>query len=198
MRRSLFTWALLLALACATHADAQTSKTSRPPTPPASGTPQTQVSPTALETRIQSQVYIGEPAPLFELDGTEGRPVALTHLKGYWLLLVFEDRRNELAGMKDIEPDLRRLGVKPYGICADKVHVLISYVAKVELPIVLLSDFTGEISQLYGLYDTRMREIRPGFVLIDRQGVVRMALLGQRLPYDEMLALVKSTVITPP
>ena len=39
-----------------------------------------------------------------------------------------------------------------------------------------------------------MRQVRPGFVLIDRQGVVRMALLGQRLPFDEMLALVKSSV----
>jgi len=196
MRRSLFAVALLLALAWTAHAEDQTKKTSRPPTAP--GSPPGQVSPTALESRIQSQIYIGEPAPAFELDGTQGRPVNLAHLKGYWLLLVFEDRRAELTGLKAIEPDLRKLGVKPYGICADKVHVLVSHVAKEKLPVVLMSDFTGEISQLYGLYDGRMRQIRPGFVLIDRRGVVRMALLGQRLPYDEMLALVKSSVISPP
>jgi alkyl hydroperoxide reductase subunit AhpC len=63
------------------------------------------------------------------------------------------------------------------------------------LPIILLSDVTGEISQLYGLYDTRMRQVRPGFVLIDRQGVVRVALLGQQLPFGEMMALVRSSVI---
>jgi peroxiredoxin len=198
MRRTLITVAALLALACAAPAAAQTAKTNRPPTAPTTGSQPGQISPAAMEPRIQSQVYIGEPAPVFELDGTQGRPVNLAHLKGYWLLLVFEDRRTDLTGMKEIEPDLRKLGVKPYGICADKVHVLVSHVQKEKLPVVLMSDFTGEISQLYGLYDTRMRQIRPGFVLIDRQGVVHMALLGQRLPYDEMLALVKSSVITPP
>jgi peroxiredoxin len=191
MRRSLFAVVMLLALAGATGAD-ETSKSAKPITVPAN--PQSPVNPTPQESRIQSQVYIGEQAPGFELDGSQGRPVNLAHLKGYWILLVFDDRRTDLSPMKGIEPDLRRLGVKPYGICADKAHVLKSHAEREQLPIILLSDVTGEISQVYGLYDTRMRQVRPGFVLIDRQGVVRMALLGQRLPFDEMLALVKSAV----
>ena len=137
---------------------------------------------------------MGEQAPGFELDGSRGRPVRLAHLKGYWILLVFADRRTDLTPLKEIEPDLRRLGVKPYGICADKVHVLKSHAEREQLPVILLSDITGEISQLYGLYDTRMRQVRPGFVLIDRQGVVRLALLGQQLSFDKVLALVKTSV----
>jgi peroxiredoxin len=191
MRRSLFAVVVLLALAGAARAD-ETGKNPGPATSPAN--PQSPVSPVPQETRIQSQVYVGERAPDFELDGSQGRPVRLAHLKGYWILLVFEDRRADLTPLKEIEPDLRRLGVKPYGICADKVHVLKSHVEQTQLPIVLLSDVTGEISQLYGLYDTRMRHVRPGFVLINRQGVVRMALLGQQLPFVEMMALVKSSV----
>ena len=84
--------------------------------------------------------------------------------------------------------------MKPYGICADKAHVLKAYAERMRLPFVMLSDVTGEISQLYGLYDTRMSQVRPGFALVDRQGVVRMALLGQHIPFDEMLGLVRSAV----
>jgi peroxiredoxin len=191
MRRSLFAMVMLLALAGAARAD-QTTKTRGPVTPPT--TTQSPVTPTPQEIPIQSQVYVGEPAPGFELDGSQGRPVRLAHLKGYWILLVFADRRTDLTPLKEIEPDLRRLGVKPYGICADKVHVLKARAEREQFPVVLLSDVTGEISQLYGLYDTRMRQVRPGFVLINRQGMVRMALLGQQLPFDEMMGLVKSAV----
>jgi len=191
MRRSLLAVVMLLALAGATRAHGQ-SKSREPVTPPA--TPQSPVSSAPQESRILGQVFVGEQAPGFELDGSQGRPVRLAHLKGYWILLVFADRRTDFTPLKEIEPDLRRLGVKPYGICVDKAHVLKSHVQREQLPVILLSDVTGEISQLYGLYDTRMRQVRPGFVLIDRQGVVRMALLGQRLPFDEMLALVKSSV----
>jgi peroxiredoxin len=191
MRRSLFAVVMLLALAGATRAD-DASKSRGPVTAPA--TEQNPVSATPQESRIQSQVYVGEQAPGFELDGSQGRPVRLAHLKGYWVLLVFADRRADLTPLKEIEPELRRLGVKPYGICADKAHVLKSHAQREQLPVILLSDITGEISQLYGLYDTRMRQVLPGFVLIDRQGVVRMALLGQQLPFGEMMALVKSSV----
>lgn len=191
MRGSLIAVVLLLALTGAVRAD-EANKTKEPVKPPAPG--ETSLSPVPQESRIASQIYVGEQAPDFELDGSQGRPVRLAHLKGYWLLLVFADRRADLAPLKEIEPDLRRLGVRPYGICADKAHVLRAYVQREQLPIVLLSDVTGEISQVYGLYDTRMRLVRPGFTLIDRQGVVRMALLGQKIPFDEILGLVKSSV----
>ena len=194
MRRSLFAVVMLLALAGATRAD-EPSKSKVPVTPPA--IEESPISPVPQENRILSQVYVGEQAPDFELDSSQGRPVRLAHLKGYWILLVFADRRTDLAPLKEIEPDLRRLGVKPYGVCADKAHVLKSHAEREPSPVVLLSDVTGEICQLYGLYDTRMRRVRPGFVLIDRQGVVRMALLGQQLPFDEILALVKSSVVGP-
>ena len=134
-------------------------------------------------------------APPLQVDFTlNGRPVRLARLKGYWLLLVFADRRADLAPLHEIEPRLRRLGVKPYGICGDKAHTLRSFARQRQLPFVLLADVSGEVSQLYGLRDFRTGQIRPGFALINRQGVVRMALLGEALPYDEMLGLVESAV----
>jgi peroxiredoxin Q/BCP len=185
---------MLLALAGTARAGGE-AKPTAPVTPP--DTRAAPISPVPQESHIISQVYVGEPAPDFELDGSEGRPVRLAHLKGYWVLLVFADRRTELEPLNGIEPDLRRLGVRPFGVCADKAYVLKSYAEKKHVPVVLLSDITGEISQVYGLYDTRMRLVRPGFILVDRQGVVRMALLGQQIRFDEMLGLVKSAVAGP-
>lgn len=194
MRRSLFAVVMLLALAGAARAGEQT-KPAVPVVPPT--TPEAPISPVPQESHIASQVYVGEPAPDFELDGSQGRPVRLAHLKGYWILLVFADRRADLKPLNEIEPDLRHLGVRPFGICADKAYTLKSYAEQQRLQIVLLSDVTGEISQVYGLYDTRMRLVRPGFTLIDRHGVVRMALLGQKVGFDEMLGLVKGAVAGP-
>ena len=190
MRRALFVVVMLLA-AVATRA-ADVPKPSSPAAP--SPTRDAPLSPSARESRIASQVYVGEQAPDFELDGSQGQPVRLAHLKGYWILLVFADGRADLSPLRGIEPELRKLGVRPYGICADKAHVLRAYVERQRLPVVLLSDVTGEISQLYGLYDTRMTVVRPGFVLINRQGMVKMALLGQKIPFEDMLGLVRSSV----
>lgn len=193
MKRAILVLCMLL-VAAAASAD-QATKPTTPTVRPSD--PKRPLQPMPVPTAVTSQVYVGETAPDFELDGSEGRPVRLAKLKGYWLLLVFCDRRTELAPMREIEPRLRKLGVKPYGICGDKAHTLVSFARQQQLPLVLLADVTGEISQLYGLRDPRTAQIRPGFVLINRQGVVRMALLGQALPFDEMLGLVESAVTEP-
>ncbi len=190
MKRALFVLCMMLAVGTA-RADQTPKAPGQPlPTTDHKGT----ISPVPVPSTVTSQVYVGETAPDFELDGSEGRPVRLAKLKGYWLLVVFADRRTDLAALQEVEPRLRKLGVKPYGICGDKAHTVVSFARQRQLPFVLLADVTGEVSQLYGLRDMRTGQIRPGFVLINRQGVVRMALLGQALPYDEMLGLVESAV----
>jgi peroxiredoxin len=194
MKRAVLALCLLLAAGTASAADVPKAGGQPLPTPDQ----KTQHSPMPVPSGVTSQVYVGERAPDFELDGSEGRPVRLAKLKGYWLLLVFTDRRADLAPLQEIEPRLRKLGVKPYGVCGDKAYTLVSFARQRQLPFVLLADITGEVSQLYGLYDPRMSQIRPGFVLVNRQGVVRMALLGQALPYDEMLGLVESAVTGQP
>ena len=191
MKRAVFVLSMLLLAAGWAGAD-EVAKSPPPPARP--GEEKTPISAVPVPANVTSQVYVGEPAPDFELDSSEGRPVRLARLKGYWLLLVFADRRADLAPLQEIEPQLRKLGVKPYGICGDKAHTLQSFVRQRQLPFVLLADVTGEVSQLYGLRDPRTAQIRPGFALINRQGTVRMALLGEALPYDEMLGLVESAV----
>jgi peroxiredoxin len=194
MKRAVFVLCVMLAAGTAMAQAHETPKTPSQPVPTTD--PKGTITPVPLPSAVTSQVYVGEAAPDFELDGSEGRPVRLAKLKGYWLLLVFADRRADLVTLQEIEPRLRKLGVKPYGICGDKAHTVTSFARQSQLPFVLLADVTGEVSQLYGLRDTRAGQIRPGFVLVNRQGKVRMALLGEALPYDEMLGLVESAVAT--
>ncbi len=56
------------------------------------------------------------------------------------------------------------------------------------------ADWAGEVSAMYGLYDSERSMISPGFVLVDRDGIVRMALLGQNVPPDQIAALVRFAV----
>ncbi len=191
MMRATCVVVMVLVLTLAGVAGAQENKKS-PPTRP--GSTEAPITPMGTESAITNQIYLGGPAPDFELDGSRGRPVRLEHEKGYWLLIVFADSRTSLAPLKSISGDLRKLGVHAFGVCADKAHVLEAYAEKQQLPFVLLADVTGEISQLYGLYDSKARMIRPGFVILDRQGIVRTALFGQAVPADEVLDMVKFAV----
>jgi peroxiredoxin Q/BCP len=144
---------------------------------------------------LDSELWIGERAPDFELDGSQGRPVHLADLTGQWAVMVFTESRTTLGPLKGINGELRKLGARLYGVCKDGAAALKTYAEREQLPFVVLSDLTGEISQTYGMYDADTDAIQPGVVLLDRKGVVRMALFGQSLHASEVLQLVKHSVI---
>jgi peroxiredoxin len=155
----------------------------RPPAAP-STTPR-------LPARIEGQVYVGDRAPDFEVDGSQGRPVKLSSLHGSWVLLVFANDRALFGRLGPLDAQLREIDVRTLGVCGEKARTLESLSARDSLKVVWLADVTGEISALYGLFDFERSMIRPGFVLIDAGGVVRMALLGQALPPEEIARLVR-------
>jgi peroxiredoxin len=107
---------------------------------------------------------------------------------------VFDGRKEGLRGLKTRVADARSFGVKILGVCDEKAYVLKAWADKEQMPFVLLADPTGEISSMYGLYDGEHSTTGPGFVLVDRDGIVRMALLGQRLPADDILRLARFAV----
>ena len=146
------------------------------------------------ESPIESDVWVGDKAPDFELDGSQGKPVRLSDLRGHWALLVFDDSRTRLADLMAIYGDLNSLGVRPYGISRDGSAALRTFAEREKLPYLLLSDPTGEVSQLYGMYDGENDAIQPGLVLLDPKGVVRTVLLGQALHGPEILLLVRHSV----
>jgi peroxiredoxin Q/BCP len=188
------TAALCLAatLALPVTALAQSGKT---PSPPQTTRPPEAVQyPPQSRVHIYGQVYIGERAPDFSLDGSDGKLLKLSRHKGDWVLLSFSDRKEALAPLREIHDEMRALGVQIVGVCKEKAHTLQVFAARDTLPFVLGADFTGEIAALYGLFDTGRSTISPGLLMIDRDGWVRMALLGQPLPPAHVARLARFAV----
>jgi len=153
---------------------------------------------TALEPRGEAEdgprLWVGEKAPDFELEGSAGRPVRLSTLGGRWVLLVFDESLANLADLRVIQTALDTLGVRPCGICRDDGATLARFARNEGLRYLLLSDATGEVSQLYGMYDDDNEAIIPGIVLLDPKGVVRAVLLGQSLHAAEILQLARHSI----
>lgn len=184
--------ALVLALLLAATASAQEgpkAPPSRPPRDPSS-TPRN----TPAQGHISGQIFLGEEAPDFELDGSRGKPVRLSSFRGDWVVLVFADRREQVAKLASVEPDLREMGAVLVGVCKDKAYVLEKYAPRIKLPFLVLADWSGEIAALYGLYNYERSEILPGFLVLDRTGVVRSAFVGVNFPPEELARIARFAV----
>jgi peroxiredoxin len=138
---------------------------------------------------IVGQVYVGEAAPGFELTGADEKRVKLSSFTGDRVLLCFADRRETLSQYRAAADSLRALGVRLIGIARDSPRSLRALAERDSLSFMLLSDPTGEISAIYGSYEFATSSIRPGYVLVDRTSIVRMLLLGQKLPPDGLLQI---------
>ena len=162
-----------------------------PPGPPkTSGSPQFQV-------RISGDVMVGEGAPDFELDGSHARSVRLVDYRGKWVLLVFGDRKETVAPMREVHQQLDAVGIGMLGICNEKSYFLEAYAKQSNFPFLLLADITREISDMYGLYDSKDRFVEPGFELLDPNGVVRFAILGKILPPPDVARLARYVAARP-
>ena len=185
--------AVLLAAVCLTlPAPAVAQKDEKPTPPPAAATPPAAAPHTRVH--IRGEIVIGERAPDFELDASTGRPLRIATMRGDWVLLAFDSRKEDVAALRRVNDELRTLGVRPVGVCDEKAYHLESFVKREAFPYVLLADPTGEISAIYGLYDHERFTTGPGFVLLDREGIVRMALLGQRFPPEDVLRLIRYAI----
>lgn len=150
-------------------------------------------SPSA-KARVSGRIYIGERAPDFELESAEGRAVRLSSLRGDWVLLIFADRKEQIRELRDAVPELRPLGVRVVAVCNEKAHGLATFATREALPFLTLADATGDISGLFGLFDDAHSQTRPGLFVLDRDGTVRMAMLGQQLPAAEVMRLTQYVV----
>ncbi len=150
-----------------------------------------------FQSRISGDVAVGEPAPDFELDASDGRHLQLSSLRGRWVILVFGDRKETVAPMAQVAASLDSAGISVVGVCNEKTYFLASYVKQTRFPFPILSDVTREISAMYGLDDSRERSVQPGFVMIEPGGDVRFALLGETLPPADVARLAMFVAARP-
>jgi mycoredoxin-dependent peroxiredoxin len=174
-------------------AAAQTDGKTPPPSVPSTSSGSASPAPSA-RVHVYGQVYVGDRAPDFTLDGSDGKIVRPSRFRGEWVVIVFADRKEKFPPLTTVYGDLHQLGVNVLAVCKEKAHGLQSYAGREKLPFVMGADWTGEVSAMYGLYDQERSMISPGFVLADREGIVRMALLGQNLPPEQIASLVRYAV----
>jgi len=147
---------------------------------------------TAGRERVTTRVAVGEAAPDFELDQLNGKPLRLSSLHGNCVMLFFVERRESLSTVEPVALALKNRGVRTLAVCFDKASALTHHLAGKTPAYTPLPDPTGDITALYGLLDGD--EPRPGFVLINPRGEVRLALLGQGLPSLDASRLVEYSV----
>jgi peroxiredoxin len=92
---------------------------------------------------------------------------------------------------------MRSMRVHLLGICPADLGALSRLASAQDIPFPLLSDPTRQISGLYGMYDDDTEQVQSGIVLLDPQGIVRMAVPVSRLQPEEVLALVQRVVPQP-
>jgi peroxiredoxin len=189
--------ALSLCVAASTIAPAGAQDVSKTgPRPQQPGPATTSGSP-QFQSRIEGLASVGELAPDFELDASTGRPLRLWSYRGRWVLLVFGDRKETVAPMASVAANLDSARIQLIGVCNEKAYFLEAYAKQRRFPFPLLADVTREISDMYGLYDSRERFVLPGFVLIDPRGTVQFAILGQTLPAADIARLARYVAARP-
>jgi len=142
----------------------------------------------------ESNVVPGQRLPGFRAASSLGHQVQDSDLRGHWAALLFDEDSSHLGSMGVAEDSLRAMGVALYGFSRAGEGTLRSFAAASHHGMVLLDDPTGEISRLFGMFDDDAEVIRPGLMIVDGNGVVRMVLQGPSLHSDEVLQMIRHTI----
>jgi peroxiredoxin Q/BCP len=119
----------------------------------------------------------GDPAPDFELPGTDG-PFRLSDHRGQRVVLLFYPGDNtpvctkQFCSYRDQAEDLDGLGATVVGISAQGLESHEQFIAKYGLTVPLLADTDGAVAKAYGAWRPIVGTRRAVFA-IDEQGVVR-------------------------
>ncbi|HEX8074476.1 MAG TPA: peroxiredoxin [Thermoleophilaceae bacterium] len=120
---------------------------------------------------------VGEQAPDFELDGTDGR-FRLSDHRGERVVLLFypgDDTpvcTRQFCSYRDRAEDVSDLGATVVGISSQDLESHEAFVAKHGLNVPLLADVDGSVAKSYGAH-APVVGVRRAVVIVDEQGVVR-------------------------
>jgi peroxiredoxin Q/BCP len=133
----------------------------------------------------------GQPAPDFELDGTDGRFRLSEHL-GERVVLLFYPGDNtavctrQFCSYRDQVDQFAGLGVCAVGISPQDISSHEGFIASHGLTLPLLADVEHEVSKRYHVHSNLIGTKRATFV-IDEEGIVRYR-------HDNLLSLSYDTV----
>lgn len=134
---------------------------------------------------------LGDAAPDFELEGTEGT-FRLSDHRGKRVVLLFYPGdftlvcTRQFCSYAERAEDVDDLGAVIVGISAQDIDSHAQFVAKHGINVPLLADTENEVAREYGAY-RRVGGTRRAVVIVDEEGVVRHR-------HDHMIGLDYQTV----
>lgn len=149
---------------------------------------------------------LDQPAPDFEVPATGDQTFRLSAMEGSPLVLYFYPKDNtpgctdEGMQFRDLHGEFVKLRCSVFGISRDTVKSHESFKGKMSFPFELLSD-TEEIAckafdvmKMKNMYGKQVRGIERSTFVIDRDGVLRKAWRGVKVPghAQEVLTYIKS------
>jgi peroxiredoxin Q/BCP len=120
---------------------------------------------------------VGEQAPDFQLDGTDG-PFKLSDHRGERVVLLFYPGDETLVCTKqfcsyrDRAEDFAMLSATVVGISSQDLNAHEEFAGKHALNVPLLADVEKSVARAYDAYSRRLG-VKRAVILIDEQGIVR-------------------------
>jgi len=124
---------------------------------------------------------LNSPAPDFSLPDGEGNQWRLFEHRGKVVVLLFYPGDEtpictaQLCSVRDRWEDYVATGAEVVGISKDSVESHRKFAEHHELPLRLLSDLNGEVSELYGARSLIPGKVARSVFVIDPQGILRYA-----------------------
>lgn len=155
---------------------------------------------------------IGEPAPDFEANTTQG-PIKLSQYLGQWVMLFSHPAdftpvcSTEIAEFARRYDEFQKLGVQLIGLSVDAVpaHIAwtrdLQHIAGKPIPFPIIADLDMKVSRLYGMLhpgESNTATVRSVF-FIDDKGIIRALLyypLSTGRSVDELLRVFQSLQVT--
>jgi peroxiredoxin Q/BCP len=142
-----------------------------------------------------ASVNVGDQAPDFELDGTDG-PFKLSDHRGERIVLLFypgDDTTvctKQFCSYRDNDADMSSLKAKVVGISTGTVASKEAFVAKHGLKTELLADEDGAVAERYGIFAKRLKMAKRTVFIIDEQGrIAHKHTNFLSLSFDDVVAL---------
>jgi len=141
-------------------------------------------------------IEVGREAPDFTLPDENRQPVRLNDLRGSPVVLYFYAAdfspvcADQACSLRDDYSQFQAIGAKVFGISRDSVWAHKAFKDSLGLTHSLLADMKGDVARLFGAWNEDAAVARRLTVVIDKDGIVRYAAMGEPLkPPDHREAL---------
>jgi len=145
---------------------------------------------------MSNKLKLNEPAPDFTLPDGEGRNWRLTDNRGKVVVLLFYPGdetpicTRQMCSVRDRWPDYQATGAEVVGISTDSIESHQQFAEHHQLPLRLLSDPEGKVSELYGARSLIPGKVARSVFVIDGEGKLRyqdVRPLGLIKPKDDVI-----------